>query len=321
MKTTAFTIAIAFVFINAYSQSETPKALGEQKTYVYKTVGKTPIRLEFFQTAANTQVKPLIVWIHGGALMGGSRKGLQKEQLDVYLGGGYSVASIDYRLAPETKLPAIIEDLKDAFQWVRDNSSMLKIDANKIFAIGHSAGGYLALMSGYVLKNPPQGIVSFYGYGDIQADWYAKPDSFYRTREHVTKETVMKLIADSIVTYSVSQERGPIYLYSRQNGLWPLMVGGHDPIKEAPWFYQYCPLKNVRSNYPPVLLLHGDKDSDVPFEQSVLMDKELEAKKIKHQFIRLPNYEHGFDRSYGGLSNPTIKQVFDDVLTFLESCK
>jgi predicted esterase len=55
----------------------------------------------------------------------------------------------------------------------------LKIDSNNIFVIGHSGGAYLALMSGYFLENPPKAIVTFYGYGEIQSEWYNKPDSFY----------------------------------------------------------------------------------------------------------------------------------------------
>ena len=89
------------------------------------------------------------------------------------------------------------------------------------------------------------------------------------------------------------------------------MVGGHDPVKEAQWFYQYCPLRNVHANYPPTLLIHGDKDTDVPFEQSVLMDQELTAKKIKHQFIKMNNYEHGFDRAH---EDKNVQKVFADVL-------
>lgn len=79
------------------------------------------------------------------------------------------------------------------------------------------------------------------------------------------------------------------------------------------------PVEEVRSNYPPTLLIHGDKDSDVPFEQSEQMDRELTAKNIKHQFIRMKGYEHGFDHGNGGLSNPDIRKAFDDVITFLRA--
>ena len=159
-----------------------------------RPLGALPIEADLYQTTEGTGLKPVIIWIHGGALMGGSRAGLSEEQKKLYLGAGYSIVAIDYRLAPETKLPAIIEDVQDAVKWVRKNAaSLLKVDSTKTFIIGHSAGGYLTLMLGSSLKKPVQGIVSFYGYGDIIADWYSKPDPYYlRTRDHVTEERAKK---------------------------------------------------------------------------------------------------------------------------------
>ena len=317
MKMAAFTFFV-FSFLTVFSQpgSKNDSADIEQRTFVYKTVGRLPIELDFFQTKGNKELKPVVIWIHGGALMAGSRGGLNENQKRFYIDAGYSIASIDYRLAPETKLPAIIEDLRDAVQWVRRNSAeLLNVDSTRTFVVGHSAGGYLALMTGYVLKNPPNAIVSFYGYGDIQADWYSKPDSFYLTHKRVTEEQARKLVSDTAITSSPLKDRGLVYLYSRQNGKWPLMVGGHDPEKKASWFYQYCPLKNIHANYPPVLLIHGDKDSDVPFEQSVLMDKELTSRKRNHHFIRIKDGEHGFDRSF---DTPEVKKVYADIAAFLK---
>jgi acetyl esterase/lipase len=320
MKIIAF-LLFAFSILTAYAQTQAANGPAdiEQKTFVYKTVGRLPIELDFFQPKANKIARPVIIWIHGGALMAGNRNGLREAQKRFYIDAGYSVVSIDYRLAPETKLPAIIDDLRDAVEWVRRNSTkLLNVDRTRIFVVGHSAGGYLALMTGYVLKNPPNAIISFYGYGDIQADWYSKPDPFYLTQERVTEEQVRQLVSDSAITSSQWQNRGAVYLYSRQNGKWPLMVGGHDPEKEASWFYKYCPLKNIHRNYPPVLLIHGDKDTDVPFEQSVLMDQELTLKKIKHKFIKMKGYGHGFENAEGAFHTPEVEKVFADIAAFLK---
>ena len=60
----------------------------------------------------------MVVWIHGGALIVGGRGGIAGEQRARYLNAGYAVVAIDRRLAPETKLPAIIEDVQDAFRRV-----------------------------------------------------------------------------------------------------------------------------------------------------------------------------------------------------------
>lgn len=292
----------------------------EKKTFVYKTVGKLPIKLDLFQKKGNTELKPVVIWIHGGALMSGRREGIAEEQKKFYIDAGYSVVSIDYRLAPETKLPGIIEDIKDAIQWVRQNgANLLHVDRTKTFVVGHSAGGYLALMTGYVLKNPPTAIVSFYGYGDIKGDWYSKPDSFYLTLQRISEERARELIRDTAIASAPFDDRFDMYVYIRQNGKWPFMIGGHDPKKEAAWFDQYCPVKNIHKNYPPVLLVHGDNDLDVPFEQSVLMDQELARKGIRHMLIRVKDGPHVFDRAKGAFDTPAVKRIFADISAFLNS--
>ncbi len=196
MKSVTFTILMILFCMNTYPQQMVANDIKiKKKTFIYKTVGKTPIHADLYQTIANTELKPAIIWIHGGALIFGSRTDLQEEQMKFYLTAGYSVISIDYRLAPETKLPGIVEDIKDAIQWVRANGpDLLGIDSTKIFIIGHSAGAYLALMSGYILRNPPQGIVSFYGYGSILSEWFNKPDSFYSTKNLISCPLITRVI-------------------------------------------------------------------------------------------------------------------------------
>jgi len=73
-----------------------------------------------------------------------------------------------------------------------------------------------------------------------------------------------------------------------------MVVTGHDPDTEPRAFDPYCPVRNVTKKYPPTLLIHGTKDTDVPYELSVQMDKELTAKRIPHEFITIPEGIHGF---------------------------
>lgn len=293
-----------------------------RKTFTYKTVGKTPIKADLFHTKSNNELKPAIVWIHGGGLIFGSRTDLPEEQKMYYLKAGYSIVSIDYRLAPETKLPEIVNDVKDAIQWIHQNGKdSLGIDATKLFVIGHSGGAYLALLSGHFPNNPLRGIVSFYGYGDIQGDWCNKPDSFYLTQTIISDAEAKKLIIDSIITSASYDNRFNLYKYSRQNGFWTQLVSGHNIAKERNWFASYCPAKNIPANYPPVLLIHGNKDTDVPFSQSLRMAKQLKKNKIQYRFVEMNNYNHVFDLLEGGLSNPDIAKVFEEVRVFLNDNK
>ena len=75
------------------------------------------------------------------------------------------------------------------------------------------------------------------------------------------------------------------------------------------------PIRNVTKEYPPTLLLHGDKDTDVPYEQSVLMARKLDEYHVEHDMITMPNRGHGFDRE---MQDPAVSAAFDRVMVFLK---
>jgi acetyl esterase/lipase len=284
-------------------------------TYNYKYVEGHAIKADVYRPPDN-RVRPVILFLHGGALIFGDRTGIRNAQLGRYLKEGFVVVSIDYRLAPETKLPGIIEDLRDAYRWVRtDGRELFHADPKRIAVVGHSAGGYLTLSAGYQCQPPPRALVSFYGYGDITGAWYSRPDPFYSKEPAVSAEKANQSVSDSIVTEGNEDRRWSFYLYCRQQGLWPKMVGGWDPDAEPRKFDSYCPVRNVTSKYPPTLLLHGDADTDVPFEQSELMARELERRGVKHRLIRIAGGPHGFD---GKADDPQAAQAFEAVIAFLK---
>ena len=286
-----------------------------RSTYTYKTVGDLRIRADVYRKPGDIET-PAILWLHGGALISGNRRGLNAVQAEKYLDAGYTIVSIDYRLAPQAKLPDIIEDLVDAYRWLRaDGPKLFRIDPNRIAVVGHSAGGYLTLMAGFRLSPRPAALVSFYGYGDIAGAWYSRPDPFYNRQPAVAKEEAYQAVGTRLISEDAGGSRGRFYLYTRQQGLWPMEVTGHDPDKEPRVFDPMCPVRNVTKDYPPTLLLHGDRDTDVPYEQSVLMAKELERHGIPHEFISMPGRGHGFD---GAMWDPEIAQTFDRVLAFLK---
>lgn len=321
MKKLLFSFIIVFIFNDSYSQMNETKLNYEKKTFVYKTVEEDSISADFYKTIDDSTISPVIIWIHGGALIWGSKNSLPAEQLEFYLQAGYSVLSIDYRLAPETKLYDIFEDIKDAIIWTQNSDAKLQIDRKKIFVIGHSAGGYLALMTGYRLANPPCAIVSFYGYGDIQGEWANRPDSLYLKWEHVSKEKAFKQIQSSTITNASSKDRFSLYLYCRQQGIWAKTISGRDSVMTTEDLEQFCPIKNINNYFPPVLLIHGNKDTDVPFEQSILMDEELRLKNIDHQFIQMTGFDHAFDKFEGGFGNNQIKDAFCEVIKFMDKYK
>src|SRR2546425_5185959 len=287
----------------------------EKKTYTYKSIGDCSIQADVYRPA-DDRVHPAIFWIHGGALIGGHRGNISTEQARRYLGEGWVVVSIDYRLAPETKLASILEDVDDAYRWVREKGpELFRVAPDRIAVVGPSAGGYLTLVSGYRFKPRPRALVAFYGYGDIAGDWYTKPDPFYAKQPAVPREEAYRAVGEKALSGAPGpNERMRFYLFCRQQGLWTKEVAGHDPAKGPQSLEPFCPIRNVTRDYPPALLLHGDKDTDVPFAQSEQMAQELKRQGVEHKFIPIPGGPHGFDRD---IKSPQVAAAFEEVLTFL----
>ena len=285
------------------------------RTYTYKVVADCEIKADVHR-AADDVIRSALVWIHGGALIMGHRQNLSDRQRDLYVTAGYVVVSIDYRLAPETKLPAVIEDLKDAFRWVRrEGPGRFRIDPGRVAAIGHSGGGYLALMAGMCVEPRPRAVVSFYGYGDIAGEWYSRPDPFYRRLPLVSREEAYAAVGGAVISAAEgSHHRDRFYLYCRQQGLWPKEVTGHDPDTEPEWFGPFCPDRNVTPDYPPTMLLHGTADTDVPYHLSAAMADALARAGVAHEFVTIPDGAHGFD----GADTPEVAAILDRVLVFLD---
>ncbi len=273
-----------------------PQAALPRQTHTYKEVGKTAVPLDVHR-AADEVVRPVVVWIHGGALIMGGRQDVPRRLLDLCRDEGYALVSIDYRLAPEVKLPAIIEDLKDAFRWIREKGpKAARLDPDRLAVAGGSAGGYLTLMAGVCVEPRPRALVAYWGYGDVDGDWYTKPSAFYREKTPlVDKDEAYRAVGGEVLTSGGAgrSARGLYYRYLRQHGLWTREVTGFDPATERAKLDPYCPVRNITPAYPPTLLVHGTEDTDVPYDLSAAMAKELARHGVRHELVTVPGAGHG----------------------------
>jgi len=267
-----------------------------RETHVYKVVEGCEIKADVFGASRGAR-KPCVIWIHGGGLIFGSRtKSPRATFLGALLQKGLVVVSIDHRLAPETKLPGIVEDVHDAWHWIREHGPRLYgIDATRMAMAGGSSGAYLTLMSGYSLRPSPRVLASFWGFGDITAPWEADPSAFYREEPLVSREEAKRSVGTvQVCEPPANVDRAYFYLYCRQQGRWLIEVTGHDPREDAKWFDPYCPLHNVTANFPPTILIHGTLDTDVPYQESKNLAGRFIEVGVKHEFISLEGVGHGF---------------------------
>jgi dipeptidyl aminopeptidase/acylaminoacyl peptidase len=173
-------------------------------------------------------------------------------------------------------------------------------------------------MAGVRVQPRPQGLVAYWGYGDVDGDWYTKPSEHYRKQPLVSKEEAYGGVGGKAVTGSEpgfdGKARSRYYLYLRQNGLWTKEVAGFDPSERAK-LDPYCPVRNVTETYPPTMLIHGTEDTDVPYELSANMAKELARHKVPHELVTVPGAEHGLARG----DKKLVEAANEKALTFIRT--
>ncbi len=287
-----------------------------KQTYTYKTVRDLEIKADVYREDDDVR-RPVVVWIHGGALIMGHREGVSRRFKQAFLDAGYVVVSIDYRLAPETMLPDIIRDLEDAFRWIRERGpELFHADPNRLAVTGGSAGGYLTLTAGFRVKPRPDALVALWGYGDLVGPWYSSPSPHPRHhRNKLAREEAFEQVDGPPISDARDRDGngGAFYQFCRQQGLWPKAVSGWDPHTEQKKFTPYMPVKNVTADYPPTLLIHGEEDTDVPYQQSVMMAAELRRNKVEHRLISISNGEHGL----AGAAHQAIDEAYQAAIEFV----
>jgi acetyl esterase/lipase len=197
---------------------------------------------------------PLMIWIHGGAWMGGN----QASPPVVYLvPKGFAVASIQYRFSSDALWPAQAYDCKAAIRFLRANAAKYNFDPDHFGVGGDSSGGHLAAFIGTTgdvkemegdLGNP--GVSS-----RVQAvvDWFGPTD--------------VTLMAQQSGTHSMIQHDAPNSPESR-------LLGG--PVQEKHDLARTAnPITYIDKDDPPFLIMHGDNDQVVPLGQSVILAKAL----------------------------------------------
>jgi fermentation-respiration switch protein FrsA (DUF1100 family) len=174
------------------------------------------------------------------------------------------------------------------------------------------------MMTGICVTPRPKALVAYWGYGDVDGDWYTKPSAFYRKQPLVKKEEADKLVGHGVLTGAegeTARSRGRFYLYLRQNGLWTKVVTGFDPESDRSKLDPFCPVRNITADYPPILMIHGTKDDDVPYELSAAMDKELTKHKVVHELVTVPDAGHGL----AGADKKLVAQANEKAAAFIRN--
>ena len=212
---------------------------------------------------------PLIVWVHGGAWLAGSKENCPAVR---FLRQGYAAASINYRLSQHAIFPAQIEDCKAAIRFLRAKAEKYNIDPNRIGVWGASAGGHLVALLGTT------GDVKEFDKGpnlQVSSRIQAVCDFFGPT--DLTKMSLFPSSMDHDAPDSPESK----------------LIGG--PVQENKETCKRAnPITYVSKGDPPFLICHGDKDMLVPHNQSELLYDALKKAGVNVKFHTVKGGGHGF---------------------------
>jgi len=240
------------------------------------------------RTPKSDKPLPVIVAIHGGGWQNGDKS--QTQGVSKYAASGfYAGVSVGYRLSAEATWPAQIYDCKAAIRWVRANASKYHLDPDRIGVVGGSAGGHLASMLGTTAR-----------VDGLEGDLGPYKGTTTKVRCVVDQFGPSDLPAIGDYPSQVNHN-GP---YSPEARLLGCAIPDHKDAARAA-----SPITYVSRDDPPFLIMHGDKDPTVPFNQSERFVKALRAAGVETLFFRVEGGAHGRFRN-PEVSN-RIRQFFD----------
>ena len=228
--------------------------------------------------AIDNDPRPILVWMHGGGWIAGD-KAAEVPQLIPYLERGWNVVNVNYRQGPGTA-PQAVDDVMCAYQRVIEIVEASGIPTDQVVVSGASAGGHLALLVGMLnsdgnhpcrTASPPKAVVNWFGITDIEA-----------------------------VQEFLSETR-PEGNYA---AAW---IGNAAKVNEIS--SQYSPLFLVTENTPPIITVHGDVDTVVPYEQASALHESLSTAN------RLITIEDG---NHSGFSDAQYRDAFQAIFQFID---
>jgi|SRR5579862_659455 len=229
----------------------------------YLTLGTTELKLDIYRRRGTTGPQPTIVYMHGGFWVAGNKEGAIFNILP-WIEMGWNVVNVEYRMGPAVLAPAAVEDCFCALHFLAAQAQMYGIDVNRIVVTGESAGGHLALALGTI------------------------PQSEGLDRE--CAGSAMPKIAAVINWFGIADVPDVI-------------DGPHTANAAVRWFgslpnrmeiaRRVSPLTYVRPGLPPILTVHGDSDTTVPYDQAVRLHAALAKVNVPNQLITIPGGKHG----------------------------
>jgi acetyl esterase/lipase len=225
---------------------------------------------------------PLAIYVHGGGMTSGDRSDLNPTFLQLLASSGYAVASVDYRLAPQAKFPAQIDDVTCAIRFLRARASVYDLSRQDVVAFGTSVGGELVALAALT------GTRSLFDRGT-----YAGESSSLRAAVDMFGPADLTQLASGFSPSDLAQ-----------------VFTDRQQVVEA------SPLHWVTSRAPPILIVQGADDVKVRPSQSIELYQRLRAAGAPAQLLEVQHMGHMFEQVGPSPLRPSLRQIGEQMVTF-----
>jgi acetyl esterase/lipase len=260
---------------------------------VYGTANNYQLKLDVLRPSDAKAPTPVVLVIHGGGWVGGSKEDRVLEGLP-YLQMGFAVVNVEYRLGEVSLAPAAVEDCLCALHWVAQNAAKYNFDVSKIVTSGGSAGGHLALTTGMIPSS-----------AGLDAECAAEHNS-WGTPNLMPLPKVAAIINWFGITDVADM------LHGEDTRAYVVAWLGSQPNRDE-IARRVSPINYVRPGLPPIITIHGDVDALVPYSQAVRLHQALDKAGVHNQLLTMPGAGHG------GFTGDQMVKGYEAIKAFLAS--
>lgn len=256
-----------------------------RRNLTYATLGTWEGKLDVFSRTDQPGPHPTIVWIHGGSSVRGEKdSALFNFAILTYLEWGWNVVNVEHRVPGVTLAPAALQNCQCALRWVVENASEHGIDADRLVVGGASSGGWFALAAAMA---------------PLSEGWDEPCPG--------TKDAKVAAVVNWFgVTDLVDVLRGP----NAKSYAAGWIRGLPNPIEVAK---SVSPMTFVGPNAPPVVSVHGDADTVVPYSHSVRLHEALREAGVPERLVTIAGAPHGLrERAQNQTAYAAIREFLAD---------
>ncbi len=242
-------------------------AIRSQLDIPFASVGTHTLLLDLHMPTAVSN-PPLVVYLHGGAW----RLGDKEEAPPFLVERGYAVASLNFRSSEEARFPANVHDIKAGIRFLRANAAKYGYRADRIAVSGSSSGGHLAALVG--VTNGHQALE-----GEVGTDLGQSSD---------VQAIVAWVGAYNLET--IIPQSTPEGLKLRVPAVQMLLGGAPEEVSELARLAS--PVAHVDRGDPPLIILHGDQDVNIPVNQALELDGAYRRAGLVAELLIVPGVGH-----------------------------